>query len=230
MKRSSTSMVCVCVLLIPSSLSHAERFLFLHLGVRDNVTPVAPIDRRINRLQYIDEHLWRWAGPMVVVIYCHLSEEQTVLDFICHRHLPSRLTLLVYVVSDDSTIFPINRLRNIGIQSVYTTHYIVMDMDMWPIQSLFEEMQRLPSSVLSDPKSAIIVPLLFFRLDLILPNCGSLDSCFDLYRMTSCVDSRDLQLFPESLSDLYQCLNRSVCTFNRGKLKTHVRMLFYCEL
>ena len=45
------------------------------------------------------------------------------------------------------------------------------------------------------------------------------------------VDSRDLQLYPESLSELNRCLNRSVCTFNRGKLKTQALwMMFYVAL
>lgn len=33
-------------------------------------------------------------------------------------------------------IYPINRLRNIAINNVKTTHFIVFDMDMWPA-SLF---------------------------------------------------------------------------------------------
>lgn len=165
---------------ISSSLSRSKQLVFLHFSVRDNVLPLLRFDRSVNRLQYIDEHLWRWSGSMAVVVYCRLSEEPIVLDFICHKRLPSRLTLLMYVVPDHSTIFPINKLRNIGIQSVYTTHYIVMDMDMWPIRSLFEEMKKLPPHVLSDPKSAIIVPLLFFKLDEVLPNCKSYDSCIDL--------------------------------------------------
>ena len=34
---------------------------------------------------------------------------------------------------DDSgeLIFPINQLRNIGIQHVQTSHYAVIDMDLW---------------------------------------------------------------------------------------------------
>lgn len=30
-------------------------------------------------------------------------------------------------------IYPINRLRNLAIQNIITTHFLVLDMDMWPI-------------------------------------------------------------------------------------------------
>ena len=37
------------------------------------------------------------------------------------------------VCRDDSErIYPINRLRNLAIQNTLTTHFLVLDMDMWP--------------------------------------------------------------------------------------------------
>ena len=38
------------------------------------------------------------------------------------------------ICNDNSeAIYPINRLRNLAIQSIETTHFLVIDMDMWPI-------------------------------------------------------------------------------------------------
>lgn len=34
-------------------------------------------------------------------------------------------------------IYPINRLRNLAIQNILTTHFLVLDMDMWPISRSF---------------------------------------------------------------------------------------------
>jgi hypothetical protein len=34
-------------------------------------------------------------------------------------------------------IYPINRLRNIAIQNIRTTHFLVVDMDMWPASISF---------------------------------------------------------------------------------------------
>ena len=32
-------------------------------------------------------------------------------------------------------IYPLNRLRNIAISNVQTTHFVVFDMDMWPART-----------------------------------------------------------------------------------------------
>lgn len=38
------------------------------------------------------------------------------------------------ICNDNSEpIYPINRLRNIAINSITTTHFLVVDMDMWPV-------------------------------------------------------------------------------------------------
>ena len=122
-----------------------------------------------------------------IAVLTHKREIPETVRLIRKLQLPDRVRIILYIPRrsrDPKGVYPVNKLRNIAIVNTVTTHFLVMDMDMWPTRSLFEEMQKMPSSVLSDPKSAIIVPLLFFKLDLVLPNCGSLDSCFTLYQMT----------------------------------------------
>ena len=51
-----------------------------------------------------------------------------------------RLTTVFYIVdnlSDESINFPINKLRNIGIRSSHSTHYVVTDMDVWPASKAY---------------------------------------------------------------------------------------------
>ena len=44
------------------------------------------------------------------------------------------------ICNDNSEpIYPINRLRNIAINNIETTHFLVIDMDMWPVGRLFED-------------------------------------------------------------------------------------------
>ena len=45
--------------------------------------------------------------------------------------LPKRFTVITYI-SQQETPYPINKLRNIAISFVHTSHFWVADMDMWP--------------------------------------------------------------------------------------------------
>ena len=177
---------------------------------------------RPDRLMFLDEHLWRWSSNLVLVLFCKNDEQESTLGYMGERVLPDRLTLILYIVSKFAKVFPINLLRNIGIKNVRTTHYVVMDMDMWPIQNLHSEMTKIPLRILQDPKSAIIIPLLFFDLQQILPNCTSLISCITEYIWSVGIDCRDLKYFPYTVDELNTCLLSGMCRYNRGKLKTHV--------
>ena len=63
-------------------------------------------------------------------------------------------------------IYPINLLRNLAILNVRTTHYINMDMDLWPSVTLLDTFANLPREVLDDPKSALILPAFQFEKSL----------------------------------------------------------------
>lgn len=52
------------------------------------------------------------------------------MNIILKNRLLSRLKVLRYVT--ESSENPFNRLRNIAIRHTTTSHYWVMDMDMWP--------------------------------------------------------------------------------------------------
>lgn len=61
--------------------------------------------------------------------------EQSILKYYNEHSYESRLITILYLVdnlSDESIDFPINKLRNLGIKSTHTTHYLVIDMDVWP--------------------------------------------------------------------------------------------------
>ena len=45
--------------------------------------------------------------------------------------IPKRLNIIAYF-SDSAEPYPINKLRNIAIDQVQTTHFWLADMDMWP--------------------------------------------------------------------------------------------------
>ena len=51
-------------------------------------------------------------------------------NFFLKNPLPSSLKVFRYVTISSEN--PFNRLRNIAIRHTTTSHYWVMDMDMWP--------------------------------------------------------------------------------------------------
>ena len=70
-----------------------------------------------------------------------------------------------------------NVLRNEGIKRVTTTHYLVLDMDEWIVDSLESEINTLPSSIMEAEDVAIVIPLIMLNVNRITPYCCSLKEC-----------------------------------------------------
>lgn len=65
------------------------------------------------------------------------SEESDVIQSIFNMSLPSRIRIVLYVIQESSLDydrFPVNRLRNLAIVNIVTSHFIIFDMDMWPVR------------------------------------------------------------------------------------------------
>ena len=87
---------------------------------------------------------------MSITIMVTLADVDEVESFIQSGNFPDRLRLALYITGFPnktdcvyrrtsrgfrcvpSTIYPLNRLRNIAIQNSLTSHFVVFDMDMWP--------------------------------------------------------------------------------------------------
>ena len=79
---------------------------------------------------------------MLIVVNGKVEEEKTIIDYLREHYIPKRLTLLIYLVSPRNPLyktFPVNMLRNLAIRNVRTSHYMIMDMDMWPTRSDVDE-------------------------------------------------------------------------------------------
>lgn len=77
------------------------------------------------------------SSEIVIVVYATLPQQAELLAFVASHHLPARLTLLLYLVppAGDVQDFPVNLLRNTAIRNVRTSHFLVLDMDLWPSRS-----------------------------------------------------------------------------------------------
>ena len=100
-----------------------------------------------------------------------------MIQFINNHHLPQRLTTILRTFDmKEKRVFPVNMLRNLGIRNIETTHFQVLDMDLWPTTNSFHEMMKLPPS-LQKGKVAVIFPIFFFDRKAMLNRCSDLKSC-----------------------------------------------------
>ena len=70
-----------------------------------------------------------------IVVKIHQKEEMKILNRIQEMDNPDRVRIILFLVRQREKYyndFPVNLLRNIGIVNIITSHYIVLDMDMWP--------------------------------------------------------------------------------------------------
>lgn len=119
-----------------------------------------------NRLFSLRQLLYRWRGwllrvslthsPMLLAVQVPSQSQAMVLQFLNTHHLPSRLTILLYITaraSARSAAFQINTLRNLALFNLRTTHFIVMDVDtrvssrgdLWNVRNS-QHLQRVPES------------------------------------------------------------------------------------
>lgn len=114
-------------------------------------------------------------------------------QYLLQKKYPQRLHLVFHVVSSEEH-FPINKLRNIGISHVSTSHYVVIDMDLWPSRNLYTELFRVPPSILMDQYAAVILPVFFLNRKILPANASFSDSVL-LFVFCSCVFVVEVSFF-----------------------------------
>lgn len=73
----------------------------------------------------------QYPNRLRIALYIHNSDPSN--DCVYQRKKKTQISCV------QTNIYPINRLRNIAISNILTTHFIVFDMDMWPSGSSFYE-------------------------------------------------------------------------------------------
>lgn len=158
--------------------------------------------------------------PFVAAFFIPIYSRQSFENYLKSYDLPSRFTIITYY-SQQEKPYPINKLRNIAISFVHTSHFWVADMDMWsssalclrlsPLAELYQTLISLPSSYLKEPKNACIVPAWDFPLE---PSdqCNTFESCIE----------RIYKLLPRTKQDLRRCVEERFCFRFRESSNTHV--------
>lgn len=75
-------------------------------------------------------------SPIVLSLIVPFDEVKSVGSTLKTYSLPSRIRIVIMAKKPTSHYFPINRLRNLAISFVTTSHYLVLDMDMFPTSNI----------------------------------------------------------------------------------------------
>lgn len=104
-----------------------------------------------------------------------------------------QLTIILYHVPSDHPNyydFPVNMLRNICIRTIQTSHFMFLDVDMWPsriaqsflwkIANLYHSLMSLPMDILENDRAAVVIPPIFLNAKKFQRKCSLLEDCFSL--------------------------------------------------
>lgn len=94
----------------------------------------------MDRLAFLPSLLERWEGEFSIAVKVKNRDERKASNLVKSLNLPDRVRIILYIVSSrssEATDFPVNKLRNIAIVNIVTTHFLVLDMDMWPARSFW---------------------------------------------------------------------------------------------
>ena len=156
-----------------------------------NLTVVTQTDH--GRMAYLAEGARRWRGPLIAAV--HLPGDQTLAAALRGRTFEPHVTL-VAVSGPAGAPYPINSLRNAAIKRVATTHYIVLDVDLWPSTTLARALALAPPEVLARKYAALVLPA--FQVEASAVGGGGFEAAFGRA--------------PRSLGELAGCLSSGRCS------------------
>jgi hypothetical protein len=199
------------------SVTHIERTLHtmdefpnqsLCPSTVNSINTTLLIQCSVDRMWILKETCRRWTDPIVAVI--HLTENQKSNADAWKMRCP-QMRVVPYVADKDEKAwhYPVNRLRNLGLDVVQTSHVIVADVDFVPSQGLdqvirhtLKERQKqrgvAESTVALEERDAIVVPA-FERVE----DCSKTD-CGHILKTNS-------SYLPKTKDDLKRCMSDKNC-------------------
>lgn len=177
----------------------------------------------LDRIWLLSETCARWSDPIVLVVYLPSetvldpSDRSNVIDSIAGimAECP-QMTVLPHVHGNDgskgeSSTYPVNIMRNKGLDAVITSHVLIMDVDLIPSADLSQVVKanvidQMTTSVhfsgkTEIPVNAIVVPA--FERKVSSP-CTDTESCRNYLR-------NDSRFLPLLFNDLKECIQGKDC-------------------
>jgi len=187
-------------------------------GVFD-ISATLVVQSTFDRLTLMKQTCQRWNGPINLVVYLTEDESRTLWNPTIEEYSQScpHLKLIPYIAKSDEERklqYPINALRNVGLDHVMTSHVLVVDIDLIPSQNLDQAVLSAINLAIEarfdddgdrgiDPKDAIVVPAFERKLGLDSP-CNTLQDCQKL-------SAEDDTFIPKSMEGLGTCIKEKEC-------------------
>lgn len=179
----------------------------------DNLSPTLVTQCTLNRVDLLLETCNRWKGPIILSLFLANAEEESAWS---NRQsnweeMCPQITILTHRATageHEAGSYPVNKLRNIGLDAVRTSHVFVMDADFVPsadlhgtigeVLSARHQMEHIESGGAGTSigqRDAIIVPA--FERKPPEP-CSSIEDCRKYIK-------EDSTFIPQSIEDLRNC-------------------------
>ena len=164
---------------------------------------------------------------MCLAVWAHEEEVDKIEPFAASLTADGLVTMILYQVRRDHPNyydFPVNLLRNICIRHITTSHFMVLDIDMWPTASMHRHLVAMLPTALAEDTHAVVVPPVFLNSKKMARQCFKLSKCFDLCRHGGSVRRRSRAQAPRSVSDLKKCVDEKLCLLVKEGGFAHVRV------
>ena len=161
----------------------------------------------LDRLQLLLETCQRWTSQIITGFHVTASELENSWSRISEEYTDqcSHLKLIPYVAIshvERTQIYPINKLRNIGLDHVMTSHVLLIDADFIPSTGLDMGVKKAIDAVKEEARYALVVPA-YERLVEESPSCEDLEGCSEF--------------MPRSMASLTKCVNEERCIVNEER-------------
>jgi len=178
----------------------------------DDVTYTLVTQLSWDRLWMLEHHCRRWGheNPISVAVYSNRTSA-SVRDALVRQYgcAPAQLSVQTLPQTFADADYPVNRLRNLALSRVRTTHVAYVDIDFWPSTDLYETLRQRPvrAELAATHKNALVVPALALKRV-----CGEYYEC----------RSENIRRMPETRDDAIPLvLNRTITAFDPTNFGGH---------
>uniref|UniRef100_A0A1B6CYE9 LARGE xylosyl- and glucuronyltransferase 1 n=1 Tax=Clastoptera arizonana TaxID=38151 RepID=A0A1B6CYE9_9HEMI len=123
-----------------------------------DVTLVAQLS--MDRLQMVEMLCKHWDGPISLTLYMSDAEAQQFLSYALNSEtLRGRKNIGYHIVYKEGDFYPVNLLRNVGLEQVNTPYVFLTDIDFLPMYGLYTYLKKNVQNLdLESSKKALVVP------------------------------------------------------------------------
>jgi flagellar biosynthesis GTPase FlhF len=159
------------------------------------------IQTSISRLWILNETCGRWKDPIIAVIFVPFETPSPDIYIPCPHVQP--ILYLATKPESDTKAYPVNRLRNIGLDAVTTSHVLTVDIDFVPSRDLHQTIRTTLINQLGvqEDQRALVVP----AFDRLPPEpCTTEAACASYLQASE-------DFLPHSFDDLQACVTAKEC-------------------